>query len=90
MNGRFLLDTSIIIALFMGEPSVKERLAQAEEVFVPSIVLGELYFGARKSRQVERNLMRVDEFAASGACLVCDTNTARGYGTIKDALRMGV
>jgi len=77
MNGRFLLDTNIIIALFAQEPSVQERLEQAEEVFVPSVVLGELYFGARKSTRVEENLARVDELAASSAVLVCNTETAR-------------
>ncbi|MFQ6055148.1 MAG: type II toxin-antitoxin system VapC family toxin [Methanosarcinales archaeon] len=87
MNGRYLLDTSIVIALFAQEPSVQEHLEQAEEVFVTSIVLGELYFGACKSRRVEENLARVDEFAASSAVLVCDTETARRYGTIKNVLR---
>jgi len=87
MNGRFLLDTNIIIALFAQEPSVQERLEQAEEVFVPSVVLGELYFGARKSTRVEENLARVDELAASSAVLVCNTETARRYGVIKSGLR---
>jgi tRNA(fMet)-specific endonuclease VapC len=42
MNGRLLLDTNIVIVLFAGEPAVQEHLEQAEEVFLPSIVLGEL------------------------------------------------
>jgi tRNA(fMet)-specific endonuclease VapC len=87
MNGRFLLDTNIVIALFAQESSVQECLERAEEVFVPSVVLGELYFGARKSARVEENLARVDEFAASSAVLVCDTETARRYGAIKNELR---
>jgi tRNA(fMet)-specific endonuclease VapC len=87
MNGRFLLDTNIVIALFAGESSVQEYLERAEEVLVPSVVLGELYFGARKSTRVEENLARVDEFAASSAVLVCDTETARQYGAIKNKLR---
>jgi len=87
MNGRFLLDTNIIIALFAQELPIQEHLGQAEEVFVPSIVLGELYFGAHKSTRVEENVTRVDEFAASSAILVCDTETARRYGAIKSRLR---
>ena len=42
MNGRYLLDTNIIIALFDEQASVIASLAQAEETFVPSIALGEL------------------------------------------------
>lgn len=87
MSGKILLDTNIIIAFFGGETSVQERLAEADEVFVSSIVLGELYFGARKSSQVRENLARIDEFAASSAVLGCDTDTAREYGLIKNQLR---
>ena len=56
-------------------------------MFIPSIVLGELYFGARKSRRVKENLARIDEFAVSNVVLGCDTETARYYGEIKNALR---
>ena len=41
MSGRFLLDTNIIIALFANEEEVQNSLAQADEIFVPSVVLGE-------------------------------------------------
>jgi len=88
MSGRFLLDTNIVIALFAGEVDIQEHLKQAEEVFVPSIVLGELYFGARKSGRIKENLARIDEFAFSSSVLGCDTDTAREYGAIKDMLRM--
>jgi tRNA(fMet)-specific endonuclease VapC len=71
MNGRLLLDTTSVIALFAQDPGVQERLAQATEVFVPTVVLGELYYGARKSARVEANLARIDEFATSNAVLVC-------------------
>jgi tRNA(fMet)-specific endonuclease VapC len=41
-TGRFLLDTNIVIALFAREAVVQQRLAGVSEVFVSSIVLGEL------------------------------------------------
>jgi len=50
MSGRYLLDTSILIALCADETAVKEKLAQASEVFIPSIAVGELYYGAWKSQ----------------------------------------
>jgi tRNA(fMet)-specific endonuclease VapC len=87
MSGKFLLDTNIVINLFAQDASVQERLTQAEQVFVPSIVLGELYFGARKSARIEANLAQVDEFAASSAVLACDEVTAQEYGRIKNLLR---
>ncbi len=64
-----------------------EPLELAEEVFVPIIVLGELYYGAQKSNQVENNLTRINEFAESCSVLICDTETSRQYGEIKNLLR---
>lgn len=88
MNGRYLLDTNIVIALFADEAVTKENLARADEVFVSSIAIGELCFGARKSGRAQENLARIDDFAASNVVLSCDTETARGYGEVKNALRL--
>jgi tRNA(fMet)-specific endonuclease VapC len=87
MPGRILLDTNIVIALFAGEKPVCERLAECSEVFLGSTVLGELYYGARKSSQASANLARIEQFAAAVAVLPCDATTARLYGEIKSALR---
>jgi tRNA(fMet)-specific endonuclease VapC len=76
MSGRCLLDTNVVIALFAGEPAIVGYLKGAEEVFVPSIVIGELYYGARKSSRVADNVARIDDFAASNVILSCDTETA--------------
>ena len=59
MSGRYLLDANIIIALFAQETAVHERLTTAEEVFVPCVAVGELYFGAYKSLRVPENLSRI-------------------------------
>lgn len=48
MSGKYLLDTNIIIALFAAETDVTANLASAEEVFLPTISIGELCYGARK------------------------------------------
>jgi tRNA(fMet)-specific endonuclease VapC len=87
MSGRFLLDTNIVIALWANDATVTSQLAIASEVFVPIIVLGELYYGARKSAWLATNLARIDEFAAWNSLLLCDLATAQQYGTIKNGLR---
>jgi len=86
MSGKYLLDTSIIIALFANDRAVVEQIEDAEEVFVPSIVIGELYYGARKSGRVRENVARVDLFAEANVILICDTETSRWYGVVKDLL----
>jgi tRNA(fMet)-specific endonuclease VapC len=88
MSGRFLLDTNIVIALFADEAIIKDNLAQASEVFIPSIVIGELCYGARKSGRVGANLARIDELVAGSTTLVCDAETARQYGEVKNKLRL--
>lgn len=88
MSGRYLLDTNIIIALFASESSVINNLAQADEVFIPSIALGELHFGARKSVRSEKDLERIEEFVANNTIIECNANTARQYGDVKNRLRI--
>jgi tRNA(fMet)-specific endonuclease VapC len=87
VNGRFLLDTNVIIALFARDPMIHERLSNASEVFIPCIVIGELYFGSYKSLKVQENLNRIDEFALSNTVLPCDIETAKKYGDIKNRLK---
>jgi tRNA(fMet)-specific endonuclease VapC len=86
MNGRYLLDTNIVIAIFSNDTSVKDSLEKAEEVFVPVIVLGELYYGAQKSSRTKTNIARINELAETGSILTCNTETSRQYGEIKNTL----
>jgi tRNA(fMet)-specific endonuclease VapC len=87
MNGRFLLDTNIVIALFAADDAVIANIAAAEEVFIPAVVIGELFYGARKSGRPEENCRRIEQFAADNVILVCDAETARLYGEVKNSLR---
>ena len=88
MNGKFLLDTNIVIAIFANDSAVINSLADANEVFVPSIALGELYYGAHKSSRVEANIARINEFAVSSSVLTCNAETSQQYGKIKNGLRV--
>jgi len=87
VSGNYLLDTNIVIALLAKDPAVNQHLSEATEVSVPSIVLGELYYGARKSSRVESNIETVDQFATASRVLVCDSTTAQHYGQLKNLLR---
>ena len=87
MAGRVLLDTNVVIALFAADTAVRAYASQTD-IVLSSTVLGELYYGARKSGRPTRNLSRLDEFAASVAIVACDGVTAQYYGQIKDGLRL--
>lgn len=87
MAGTYLLDTNAAIALNAGDPTLQDILQEADGVFVPAIVLGELYFGAEKSNRAEENRQRVDALAARWTIHDCDRVTAQHYGRIKNQLR---
>ena len=87
MSGRYALDTNIVIALFAGDQSVRERIGNADEVFIPSAVLGELYTGAFQSSRPNDNVARIDDLARSYVILTIDESTARIYGMLRRELR---
>ena len=86
-SGRVLLDTSIVIAIFDGESAALSHLRQASEVFLPSTVIGELFFGAAKSTRVEENRKKLEDFVSVNSILPCDFDIAREYGRVKFKLR---
>lgn len=87
-----MVDTSwtplSLIALFADETAVKEKLEPASEVFIHSITVGELYYGAWKSQRRQENFALIDELIARSAVLNCNAETARWYGEINNALRL--
>ncbi len=87
MNGSYLLDTNIVIALFADEIEVKKSLATANEVFISSITVGELCYSAKKSARSTENLERIKNFVASITVLGCELETAYCYGEVKNKLR---
>ncbi len=60
-----LIDTNIVSAHFKGDSAVTPKLQQTDTIYLPSIVLGELHFGAHRSPNPVRNLDRVERFAAA-------------------------
>ncbi|RMF82552.1 MAG: type II toxin-antitoxin system VapC family toxin [Chloroflexi bacterium] len=87
MPDALLFDTNAAIGLLNGDSQVEQIVDNTDEIFVPVIVIGELYLGAENSGRVEKNLRRVDQFAQRYAILSCDEDTARWYGRIAAQLR---
>jgi tRNA(fMet)-specific endonuclease VapC len=82
-----LLDTNIVIALLEGEYAVLSNLDRASEVFIPAVVLAELFYGAAKSGRPSENTAKVERFAAGRAVVPCDLEVAREYGRLKQRLK---
>lgn len=87
MGGRYLLDTNIIIDFFNGDDIVTKKIITAEEVFIPNIALGELYFGSYCSKKIKSNIKRIDDFIVSSSVINTNIETAKIYGQIKKNLK---
>lgn len=87
MSGKYILDTNIVIPLFEGEQAIVEKIEKLNEVFIPAIVLGELFYGAYNSAKKETNLERINRFKQQVFILDCDEFTADVYGQIKKGLK---
>jgi len=87
MSGRYLLDTNIIIDLFNGDAAVTKKILNANEIFIPNIVIGELYYGSYGSKKSKSNLKRLEEFILSSTIINTNIETARVYGYIKNELK---
>lgn len=87
MNGSLLLDTNIVIDLLANEGSVVDRFPRDMGFYIPSIVVGELYFGAYYSGRIESNPERIDAFLEKATVLAADRLTASHYASIRRLLR---
>ena len=85
-GNRVLLDTNIISALFKGDVSVANHIDKSE-IYLSSIVIGELCYGAEYSIKIEQNLANIKQLIAAYNILHIDDETALIYGKIKADLR---
>lgn len=86
---RVLLDTSAYAAFMRVHPDVKRAVQQAEEVYLNTVVLGELYAGFLGGRHTQKNEAELRTFLASPRARVLgmDEETAERYAAIFQALR---
>ena len=48
-GGKFLLDSNIVSAWLKGETKIADEIEKATVMYIPIIVIGELYYGAHYS-----------------------------------------
>lgn len=86
MNGKFALDTNIIIGIFQGDQEIIIKLDSNLEIFIPVIVIGELLYGVERSKHKIENKNRVEKLANLNKILEIDLNTTFHYAQIKNKL----
>jgi tRNA(fMet)-specific endonuclease VapC len=55
MDGRYLLDSNIVIAALSFDADVLKQIDDADECFVSAIMLGEMLYGALNSANPSRS-----------------------------------
>jgi tRNA(fMet)-specific endonuclease VapC len=86
-GSKYLLDTNIISDWLSGEIAIANKIDATRSVYIPLIVIGELYFGAFYSEQKQKNIHDIEKLTSRYKGLLADIQTAREYGKIKAALR---
>jgi tRNA(fMet)-specific endonuclease VapC len=87
MNGKYLFDTNIVISFLRKDDKIVKILREIDEIYVPVTVIGELYFGAFKSKKVKENLKAISSFMEKIPILENNKGTARLYGETKSQLK---
>lgn len=86
---RIILDTNAYTALLNGDSRVHDALGMAETVYLPVIVLGELYAGFRGGSRFRENQGILQTFLARETVRVLPLSlqTAQQFGLLKEELR---
>src|SRR4029077_18328149 len=86
---RVLLDSHAYSAFVRGRPDVVERVRQADDVMISTVVLGELLFGFHNGSQYEENRRVLEEFLDDPHVWVVTLTftTAERFGEIFTSLR---
>lgn len=87
MSGSCILDSNIVIDIFRNNAETIAKVRQLSGIYVPTIVLGELYYGAYKSNQTDRRILEIKQLEERVNLLRITEKTAEHYGEIKSSLR---
>jgi len=84
-----LLDTDVCIEILRGSQSVIEKRQRCDErVAISFMTIGELYYGAERSKNKLKNVNVVDEFVISIETINTDLGILKKFGELKAYLRV--
>ncbi len=86
-GNNILLDTNIVSALLEGDTALANKIDVADDVFIPLIVIGEMYFGAYNSTRITKIIAGIVAIKVQYSILMPDAETTEIYGGIKTGLR---
>lgn len=85
-SGDVLLDTSVVIPYFKGDPTLRASFLASPTVYLPLTVLGELHCGANLSQNLAKHMAQIQNFLLAVVVLSPGAATAEHYGRIRAQL----
>lgn len=82
-----VVDTNALSAWAEGNPGIEAPLASARQLVIPSIVLGEYYFGIRKSKHRKRYEAWMRDYLVFVKVGLINHQTAKTYADIRLELK---
>jgi tRNA(fMet)-specific endonuclease VapC len=86
MPSEYLLDTNIVIFLFLNHPAVRRQEHRKPLRYLPFITASELLFGAKRSGRREENLRAYNAFLDRLTILFPNRKTLELYSDLRLAL----
>ncbi|SRR6056297_4036789 len=86
---RICIDTNIYSSLMRGDAETIDILEMADEISVPSIVLGELYAGFQMGKHYDKNIHELNLFLEKPGVEIIDVDIeiSQRYGYLVKALK---
>jgi tRNA(fMet)-specific endonuclease VapC len=78
-----IVDTNIFIDIMKGDEALVLKLNSFESVYISPIILAELYFGALRSANPDKNLQKISSIEERCKLLRIDAGTSEIFATIK-------
>ena len=79
----YLLDTSVLIPLIREEPKLLQNIPENVALYMSTVALGELYYGAFRSINVAKGILDTEKLKKTLGVVAVDDETAKTYGRLK-------
>ena len=87
---KIVLDTNAFSAFFAGSHEILQVLSEAEQIFMSTVVLGELYAGFKGGNREMENAKNLESFLTRATVRTLDVSreTAEIFGAVKHQLKI--
>jgi tRNA(fMet)-specific endonuclease VapC len=83
VTDRIAVDTNAVVEYLRPDRAYPRRLDDADEVFLPLTVIGELFYGAALSERPEYHRGTIARIVKRWTPLIADVETSRIYGDMR-------